>query len=64
VGEDLPGDALVVDEREEPHRPGAPGANQNVYRPRALQELGPVKSALSRRVVGTLRLREVGEHRA
>jgi len=64
VGQDLPGNALVVDESDEPHRPGAPGANQNVDREGPLEELGPVKSALSRRVVGTLRLREVGEHRA
>jgi hypothetical protein len=51
--EDAAGDALVLDDREQPHRPGAPRTTENVDRVRALQQGGPLQPSPSAGVIGT-----------
>jgi hypothetical protein len=51
--EDAAGDALVLDDREQPHPARAPRADEHVHRVRALHEDSPRQPSLAAGVIGT-----------
>ena len=52
VLEDAPGDALVLDDGNEPHRPLALSADEHVHRVRPLQQDGPAQPTRATGIIG------------